>query len=122
MPNSWEWDDLTKTVPWKINGRRPDLYERNRIRLPYMVVHNPTSREFFYLNRDDKQLGVRKEECRFQAYPPMHGTRHYFYDEKSAPRTQRTTKRLLCIIRSYEEEHLAGFTERTDFGPLTGPL
>ena len=114
----WEWDNLSATVPWKVNGRAPSLYERNRIRLPYMVWYNTTSCEFFYVNRDYKQLGVRQSECSWQEHPPIEGSHHYFYSDGNAPRTPTTTKKLLQTIRDFEQSHLAGFTERTDFGPL----
>lgn len=122
MTDRWRWDNLSATVSWRVNNWKPSLYERNRIRLPYMAVYSPIAREFFYVNRDYKQLDVRKEQCSFQHWPCIAAdeVRHHFYSDDNAPRTKRTTEQLLKRIQNYNESHLAGFTERTDFTPLDG--
>ena len=95
------------------------LYDFTRIHLPYQLHVDSTTRQFFWVNREYAPLGKTKANGNgFWNWPALTSqTSQFLYDDHTAPRTKRSTERLLNRKAQLERTVLNGFSERVDFTP-----
>jgi len=95
--------------------RKFNRYADNRIWLPYHAEVNHKTREYFYVNRDYNRIGLSNQKMDEMGrsswdewpnkgnYSDWKGS--YFYDDGTAPRTEKSQLNLQADIRKWEKKY-----------------